>query len=55
MAKLNQIYSQAGILGLSPNVNMGGIKVDPKVAALTFLSIVLFIKIIGLVLKKLPT
>ncbi|MCX8163256.1 MAG: hypothetical protein N3D10_01745 [Candidatus Micrarchaeota archaeon] len=52
MAKLNQIYSQAGILGITPNTNMGGLKVEPKVAAATFLAIILFIKVIGIFLKK---
>ncbi|MFN3909618.1 MAG: hypothetical protein ACK4J0_00075 [Candidatus Anstonellaceae archaeon] len=47
-----QIYTQAGILGFSPNTNLGGVKIEPKLILLVSLASILFIKVLGIILRK---
>ena len=46
----NQIQSQAGILGISANTNMGGYKIDPKAVLSFTLAFIIIVKIAGRIL-----
>lgn len=47
----NQIQSQAGILGMSPNTNIGGYKIDPKVVLILTIAFIIVVKIVGRIIS----
>jgi preprotein translocase subunit Sec61beta len=44
--------SSAGILGISPNLNIGGIKITPQSVVIFAVVFIIIIKIIGFLVNK---